>query len=313
MPTLTDLIAEELARPMMPEAVAVAEAIRARHGPSVAAVLFYGSVLRTRDLDGILDFYVLVDSLPAYHDHALAAAANQALPPNVAYWEVPVAQGAAVRTMRAKVAIMTRAQFRRAVSPASLDTTIWARFAQPAGLVCYRDESVRAWAAESVAAAVATAATWAVRLGPERGAALEFWTALFRQTYAAELRAERAERPSHIVDTDPARYDALFRPALAAAGIAFNEADGTIIPAVTAEDRARAIKGWAVRRRLGKALNVARLMKAAFTFQGGVDYLAWKVERHSGVKVELTPWQRRHPILASPLILWRLRKQGAVR
>ena len=303
-------VAAELARPVMPEATALAEAIRARHGDTVAAVLFYGSCLRTGDLEGLLDFYVLVDSLRAFHGGALAAAANAALPPNVAYWELPVGG----RTVRAKVAIMTRRQFRRAVRPESQDTTIWARFAQPAALVLARDGQARDWAAEAVAAAVATAVRWSVRLGPSSGTPLEFWTALFRHTYAAELRAERAERPGHIVDTDPARYAALFRPALEAGGITAAETGaGVLSPALDPAERRAAARGWAVRRRLGKVLNVARLVKAAFTFASGVDYLAWKVERHSGVRVELTPWQRRHPILSAPRILWRLRRQGAVR
>ena len=30
----------------------------------------------------------------------------------------------------------------------------------------------------------------------------------------------------------------------------------------------------------------ARLVKAAFTFSGGADYLAWKIERHSGHKID---------------------------
>lgn len=67
------------------------------------------------------------------------------------------------------------------------------------------------------------------------------------------------------------------------------------------------------RRLIGKPLNVMRLIKAAFTFQGGARYLAWKIERHSGVKVELTPWQERHPILASSVLFWRLYRKGAFR
>jgi hypothetical protein len=58
---------------------------------------------------------------------------------------------------------------------------------------------------------------------------------------------------------------------------------------------------------------VFRLIKAAFTFAGGPSYILWKIERHSGVKHELTPWQRRHPILASTVLFWRLYRKGAFR
>ena len=70
---------------------------------------------------------------------------------------------------------------------------------------------------------------------------------------------------------------------------------------------------WSFRRRQGKLLAALRLIKAAFTFQGGADYLAWKIERHSKVKVELTDWQRRHPILAAITLVPRLYKRGGFR
>jgi hypothetical protein len=60
-------------------------------------------------------------------------------------------------------------------------------------------------------------------------------------------------------------------------------------------------------------LSVARLVKAAFTFQDGAQYLLWKIERHSGVTIEVTPWQRRHPVLASSVLFWKLYRKGAFR
>lgn len=70
---------------------------------------------------------------------------------------------------------------------------------------------------------------------------------------------------------------------------------------------------WAMRRVLGKLLSVLRLAKGLFTFDGGVDYILWKIERHTGARIALTPWQRRHPLLASPVFLWRLYRLGAIR
>ena len=46
---------------------------------------------------------------------------------------------------------------------------------------------------------------------------------------------------------------------------------------------------------------------------GGADYIVWKIERHSGEKIVLSPWQRRHPLLAAPLLLPRLLRRGAIR
>ena len=63
---------------------------------------------------------------------------------------------------------------------------------------------------------------------------------------------------------------------------------------------------------MGKELNIARLVKAAFTFEGAARYGLWKIERHTGVHIALTPWRERHPVLAGPGVLWRvLRAQNA--
>ena len=98
-----------------------------------------------------------------------------------------------------------------------------------------------------------------------------------------------------MVDADPERYDCFSAPAMAA------------IPAK--RDRS----SWTWRRVEGKALSVLRLAKASFTFAGGAEYIAWKINRHAGTKIELKPWQRRHPLLAAISLLPRLLRSGAVR
>jgi hypothetical protein len=71
--------------------------------------------------------------------------------------------------------------------------------------------------------------------------------------------------------------------------------------------------GWAARRVQGKVLSVLRLLKASFTFDGGLPYLAWKIERHSGVRIEITPSMRRFPRLGAIGALWRTWRLGGFR
>jgi hypothetical protein len=66
-------------------------------------------------------------------------------------------------------------------------------------------------------------------------------------------------------------------------------------------------------QRRGKLYSIARLAKASFTFAGGADYIAWKINRHSEATVRLKPWHRRHPLLAAISLLPRLLMSGAVR
>ena len=65
---------------------------------------------------------------------------------------------------------------------------------------------------------------------------------------------------------------------------------------------------WAPRRMLGKPLNMLRLVKAAFTYDGGASYLVDKLQRHAGLTIVLSPWQRRHPLLAAPALIWSVRR-----
>jgi hypothetical protein len=72
-------------------------------------------------------------------------------------------------------------------------------------------------------------------------------------------------------------------------------------------------KLWARRRMEGKALTLLRLLKASGTFAGGIDYLAWKINRHAGTGIAVRPWQRRWPIIGALTLLPRLLRKGAVR
>jgi hypothetical protein len=84
-------------------------------------------------------------------------------------------------------------------------------------------------------------------------------------------------------------------------------------PTLAAAQSMRSSGTWAWRRIEGKALSVLRLAKASFTFAGGAEYIAWKINRHAGTSIELKPWQRRHPLLAGLSLLPRLLKGGAIR
>ncbi|MFD2264605.1 hypothetical protein ACFSM5_17000 [Lacibacterium aquatile] len=305
---LLSSIATELAAPV-PEAIRQsAAALAARGGTGVAGVLFYGSSLRTGDLEGVLDFYVIVDRLKDWNIGTVIDLACRLLPPFVEYAEIP-AEG---RILRAKVAVLTQGQFADLVRPNAINTTVWARFSQPTALIWARDEASRAELGATIAQAVASAAGWAYALGPVSGTAEDYWRSLFSHTYRAELRVERHDgRSADIVAHGGARYAQLLPLAWQANELAFEQtAAGGLIKTGVAPAR---FQGWGLRSFLGKPLNIARLIKAAFTFRGGAAYLAWKIERHSGVALNLTPWQQRHPILMAPALLWRLWRRGVVR
>jgi hypothetical protein len=304
---LHELLRAELDRPAPAGAQALAAHLARRGGPATSMVLYYGSALRAGNVDGILDFYVLLDDVAAWPASWLARLGNRLLPPNVGYLEI---EHEGVR-LRAKFAVMGRAQFAARLTDHALDTTIWARFCQPAVCIWARAEADREAATDLMAAAVVRAATWAARLGPARAAAVEFWHALFARTYAAELRVEQSARPQDIIARDPERYAALLPLAWQAEGLRFSEDHGQLRPELARGDR-RTERAWRRRARHGRRLNMWRLLKAAFTFEGAMDYVAWKIERHRGVRIEVKPWQRRFPLLAAPGLYWKLRRLGVL-
>ncbi|MFC0205162.1 hypothetical protein [Novosphingobium soli] len=287
---LDERVAAALARDVAPEVRAFAE--RLAHASGALAVLFYGSNLRTGSLDGVLDFYVLLPGSQA-----------ERIWPRVSYHEWDC-RG---MVLRAKVATMALETFRAAAAGERVDTTIWARFVQPSALAWQRDRVAAAAVASAVAGAARTAARLAVALGPAEGTAEDYWRALFRATYAAEFRVEKAGREDSILAANREHFAGLLPLALRAGGIAFAQADGGVLrPELDRRARGRALAWWSRRRRLGKPYNVVRLLKASTTFHGAARYAAWKIERHTGVPVVLTPWRERHPVLAAPGVLWQV-------
>ena len=260
-----------------------------------AAILYYGSTLRTGDLSGILDFYRLT-ARP--HRKGVRGLVERFLWPEVSYHEVEI-DGV---LLRAKVATLPLAKFRRAAEGRTLDTTIWARFVQPTQRVWSADVGAARAAAGACSAAVVTAARYAAAMGPARGLAGAYWAALFRRTYAAEFRVEAVERADTVISAGVQRYTELLPLAWREGGVAFDRQGDVFCP------EKRGLPGWTLVSLAGKPLNIARLAKAAFTFDGAARYAAWKIERHTGVVIEVTPFAERYPLLAAPRAWLQLRR-----
>jgi hypothetical protein len=283
--TLRDFCASQLQRSVGREIAAIGDIIRTQH-QNVVAVLAYGSCLRGIDpRDTLIDYYVLTQDMRGVSALAVSRMGCHLAPPNVHYIESDI-EG---QRLRAKYAVLPLSLFARWMQCDVMNPYFWARFAQPSALIYARDEAAKLQVIDAVSQAHETFYANALAIEPD---ARKAWNAGFRETYSSELRPEQAGKADELVDMNAAYYAQAanlmqhVKPHLANAGL---------------------------RRVTGKMWSLARLIKASFTFQGGADYLAWKIERHSGQKIEIKPWQRRHPIIASLLLLPTLRKKGAVR
>jgi hypothetical protein len=307
MLSLQQLVADELAVPALPQVYAFAEHIAKEYPNAARAVLFYGSCLRSEQLEGqMLDFYLIVSDYDAAYGKGWLAKWNRRLPPNVFPFQH---QG-----LIAKVAVLSEADFHDLNRPAASAVSVWARFAQPSRLAWAADDAARGMAARAISGAAPTLLNAALAFTEREVDILDLWQSGFRMTYDAELRAERNDRPASVVEFDPDRYERFGLAALQHTPIA-NEVRGGkvhILPDPQSrimQERSR----WPALRRNGKMLTVARLAKAAFTYAGGIDYLAWKINRHAGTQIEIKPWQRKWPLFAALFLVPKLLAKGAVR
>jgi hypothetical protein len=311
---LVNQICQHTSRKAPPGVDALCEEILETHGDAALAILFYGSCLRKGDdRDGIVDLYLIVKSYHAANQSHIQALLNRLLPPNVFYLEVPF-EG---RIVRAKYAILTLSDLERGLSMDCFHSYFWARFAQPVALVYGRDAQI----SERVNRALAQGTTTFVsRVLPELTSpftARDLWRQGFVLSYQAELRPEGSDDVARLYDAEAKYYEQVTRSAMASVTFEVQVLDNAdpVRYRASMPGRVRHLSrlAWGVRCLQGKVLSFLRLFKALFTFQGGVDYVLWKIERHSGVTVEAAPPLRRRSILGVCALFWRLYRQGGFR
>jgi hypothetical protein len=303
MADLRELVAEELSAPVDPRVSAVAAAIAVKHAPASRAVLFYGSCLREKQLDGLmLDFYLIVSDYRSAYPKRWLAMANRLIPPNVFYFEQD--------GVRSKYAVLSEADFAHECSSAAWTVSTAARFAQPSRLVWSADKDAAERAIDTVSRAAPTLLDWALP-GSGGGSPEELWKRAFSLTFNAELRAERLDRSAALVDADPHRYCQFGMSALQVIARMHPGPDPTKTHLLMRPDRMA--RWWRRKQRKGKLYSIPRLAKASLTFAGGAEYIAWKINRHAGTDIRLSPWQKRHPLLTAITLLPQLMRTGAVR
>jgi hypothetical protein len=291
-------LAELTPSPAHPALTHLVESLKKRHRKCVASVLFYGSCLRSGDpYDGLVDLYLIVDKYRCANSGWIKAAWNWMLPPNVFYAEFPF-EG---RMVRCKYAILSLTDLEKGTSPHWFHSYLWGRFSQPTAVAWCRDAAARDVVENSLARSVITFLNRVLPSLPLQGSIQSLWSGGLQLSYRAELRVESSARSRELTEANTGYYQQVTYLSAALLDYPLNI---STTPAAT--DYMTQIPpsrclisrvGWTVRTVQGKFLSLARLIKALFTFDGGLDYIAWKLERHSGVHIEIPKRVRRYPLI----------------
>ena len=286
--------------------IAMCDKIKARHEGRVQAFVYYGSSLRAmNDPEKMLDFYVLVDSYRKTHRSPFRVVINALLPPSVYYMENSNPDGS---VSNCKYSIISLPAFEKKCAGKSFLSVVWGRFSQPCVLLFPASEAVKEKVQTARVKGIVHVADQTQAFFDGYTSAIEFWARGFMESYKTELRPESSEsRSEEMVTRYADRYNALM-------AVIFGQANAKNeyrVPQSNAFDQWTCKWKWFGRRLIGKPVAAIRILSSAVTFDGGLDYVLHKLKNHSGVTIPVTDGQRRHPILWSPVLAWRLYRKGA--
>ena len=306
LPVPDPALAAGLDLPVVPEATTLAAAVAATFGSGTAALLHYGSRAQGSgaEPDSAWDFVVMVDD-PGAAFHALSRAGastlsptlarllHHILPPTVVASRPPELPGLPL----GKCVVLSERELLRGCSPQAKDHFLLGRLFQDVRLVWVRDDAARAAIDRAVASARACTFDWVRPSLPASFTASEYLRTALRVSYAGEVRPETAGRIETLVNAQSATLLPILggmldhlaaRGELARAGDVYRDLH---VPDA----------GARLRRRLyflrSKVRITMRWPKHVLLYDGWLDYVVRKVERRSGVRMTLTPLERRWPLV----------------
>jgi hypothetical protein len=298
-PNTAKIIAEQCDRPVAPAVQRLVEYATQQFAPAVYAVLFYGSCRRNNSTEGLVDLYVLLDSYASLPTKERLLA--HLIAPNVYFLQLPDDD------IRCKCTVISAADFQRGCHK-WFHPYIWGRFTQPITLAYCADDSARQQVLEDLVGAATTFVNRTQPLLAPRFTSADLWCTGLSRSFGCELRAESPQRVRLIYDADRDYYDGIATALLASSALQAQDFANE-----QTQSRWLSRLAWRQRAISGKLLSVIRVLKSAFTFNNGLDYIKWKLERHSGKNIEIPDRVRKYPAIFLWPFFWRLYREGVFR
>lgn len=286
----------------------LAAGLRAAGGQGLVAVVAYGSHVISAapgrhsayDLvvvvEGYTDFYsTLRASGHSRRNATWLALVSRVLPPTVIAFRPAAPNGPL-----AKCAVVSRAHFARELGRRRRDHFCLGRMMQQVSVVYTRDEKAAAWVAARVAGGRNLVPDWTLPFLDAPFSVDAFCRCMLEVSYAGEIRPEQGSRVSAVYEAQREFLRDTYRPVLdarVASGV-LEASDGRYLPVVHPSRLARL--RWNAYFAASKARATIRWLKHMMTFDNWSSYVVRKVERRTGMTVEITPMERRLPF---PLLL----------
>ena len=270
---------------------------------AVRAIVFYGSLLSeaTRTPSSFHDFYLIVDSLAAYHARTRDRWVGRVLPPSIYYRQF-------ADDLRCKYCVLTAAQFEREMSSKARDIHNIGRFSKRVAVLWARDPADYELIVDGCLSAARTLTPLALALLGPAFTLDEFIKTLLRLSYLGEQRVAEDTKVDSLFVAERDHYRELYGAILAEAGLT-PTGDTYHQPAPTKADRKRTERFLARSRRRGKM----RWPKYIVTVDNWLEIALAKVERHHGVKVELTEREKKWPLIFGWPKYFALKRRGVVK
>jgi hypothetical protein len=288
---------------------ALDEAVRrlvAAAGDSLQGIVFFGSrrtgAART-NVWSAYDLFVLVESYRPFYERARRAGLSgkdPALMSAVSRWLPPTQFSLRLEPpgLHVKAAVIRLDTFSRETSPRRRDHFCIGRLFQPTRILYARDAETRGHILAALVSAHEETWGWVRPWLPERFDAEAYGLAALRVSMSWEVRPEPAGRADVLWAVQREEQLPVFEALLASIA-----RRGDVVPAGGAPP-AWAAPGpvrWRERVRLGLYFRwslvraTTRWLKHTVSFEGWLDYILHKANRHSGEPAQLTDRERRWP------------------
>lgn len=305
-PALHAALAAALDSPPSPRTTQLASFLSSAFGQSTVAIIHYGSHAQRSGArpESAHDFFVIVDryrdsyrSLAATvgtsYTPTTAALLSHVLAPNV----VAITATGTTPPLVAKCAVLSLRDFRHACSGRARDHFTQGRLFQHVQLVWTRDAPGRDAVVAALVEARARTFCWGRAYLPPRFDVDAYCRVLLETSFGAEVRPEGQERIDALLSAQRETIDRMYgellrylaeKRILARAGKVYTDLHP---PGSLAKFRA------AMYFRRSKLRATLRWLKYMALYDDWLDYLLRKLERRSGVRVELTDRERRWPLI----------------